>query len=215
MKRGDERSRGRKNKKSGRITEDKWMDGEPGSDHMSGVRSCVQSTVRGPCTVPCIKSGTVGQRGNIRDGYWRRALSGVPLASNLSYEFAATGDRLGGRFALSTCCWWIRADPQWSSCFAKVAWSCRRAYHPHRPMEVVVRLLAPARAPRSLAQPNTKLQIHTPLFPSEGGIVSPVLPHWQGKTQVLPILLRLIKFLRSDYHAHELDSGVPMQCAER
>ena len=75
-----------------------------------GVRVCVRElaeaeaaqdvrTLRGPCTAACIASGTVDQRGNIRDGRWQRALTSVPLISNRSYEFAVTWDYLRGGYA--------------------------------------------------------------------------------------------------------------------
>ena len=56
----------------------------------------------GPCTAPCIASGKVDQiNSGPRDGRWQRALSGVPLVFNQSYEFSVTWDpRRGGYVAV-------------------------------------------------------------------------------------------------------------------
>ena len=52
-----------------------------------------------PCSGPCFARGTVDQRGgSLRDGRWQRALSGVALAQNVSYEFSMRWDPAHGGY---------------------------------------------------------------------------------------------------------------------
>jgi hypothetical protein len=73
-----------------------------------GVKVCVREVAQGvaefdqPCSSPCIAAGTIDQRGgngDIRDGRWQRALSGVKLQFNHSYEFVVAWDPLRGGYA--------------------------------------------------------------------------------------------------------------------
>ena len=70
-----------------------------------GAKVCVAehagSTAQGLPDPPCIMSGTVDQRGGLRDGYWQRALTGVEFRANVSYSFTVAMDqRRGGYVAV-------------------------------------------------------------------------------------------------------------------
>ena len=63
------------------------------------MREVEAGSITGPCTAPCIASGAVDQiNSGPRDGSWRRALSGVPLVFNQSYEFSVAWDPMRGGY---------------------------------------------------------------------------------------------------------------------